>query len=784
MILLRQAARSIWRNRKAYIACVALMAVGIAMFISFNLLFVNLTAAMDGFYDGQRFGDGFAVLKAMPLSSVSRVESIEGIRQADATIVTDARVQKPESTRVITLRISSIDPQQDGRLNDFTIVKGTLPGEGGILISDVFAAANGFSIGDELPLIVEGQRVLPVISGFVQSPEYVYAIPDSGQIMPDNEAFGFGYLDQKRLGELTGKTGTATNLSFLLEEGVTYEQIKPQLEEALAPYGLASLFARKDQPSHGMLKQEIDSIGQMSTSIPMVFIIIAVIILYIMLGRIIEQERAQIGTMKAFGLSSGEIILHYMCYGGITGLAGGVLGVLFGILMTDGMAAIYLAYFSLPAIRVPPDIRFLISGFLMALLSGLGGAFMGTRSVLRLSPSQAMRPAAPPAVKSDLVGKIPVLKKLLTSLGFMAVRNITRNRFRSAFVVGGVAVSFALTAFMVSYNEMFDMMVLDQFTKVETYDLRISLSQPAPQSAAKEAAFALDGVQYAETLLELPTELRKNHIKKSISVIGLEPGSTLYKIYDNESGMTLPVPQGGMILSSSAAQELGVSRGDTLMMKTPYTGDDEYAVPVLEVVQSNLGATGYMSQESLCDLLNMPLTATSIILTTPDPAPIKEALLDAEQVAGILDNAESIKIFSDFMDSFAAILAMMQLMGAVVAFAIITNTAAISLSERKREYATMRVMGLYPREIGQVVGFEYWALTLVALPPGILLTRWFKLVVAGMIDNDIFTMPLYTAPSSYLTAAMLCMAAVALSNWSARRKIATFDMVEVLKERE
>lgn len=784
MILLRQAARGMWRGKKSYLACIVLMAVGIMVFVSFNLMYRNLAAAMDGMYLDRRFGDAFATVGAIPLNKAEALGDLEGVRQAEATLVTDARVLIPGSNRIITLRTSSFTPGEDGRLNSFLLVEGFEPGDEGILVSEVFAAAHGLSIGDSLTLVIEGRRVSPVITGTVQSPEYVYAIPDTGQLMPDTEAFGFGYLTTARLGLLTGKTGSATNLSFLLEEGATFSHLKPQLEDALAPYGLRTLFARDDQPSHAMLDQEIESIGSMAGSLPMVFILMAVIILYIMLKRIIEQERMQIGTLKAFGFSNAAIIAHYLGYGGITGLAGGVVGVGLGLAMTGGLTQVYLQFFSLPVVETAPDPVFIAGGMGIALGSGLLGALMGTRGILRLTPSEAMRPPAPPPVTRDRVGRIPLLRSLLSSYGFMSVRNITRNRFRSAFVVLGVAFSFALTAFMSSYGEMFDALMLNQFTKVELYNVKVSLRQPAAYTAALESARSLEGAKRVEGMLELPVEVRGGHLKKNLTITAIQPEAQLYKIYDNDGDFTLAPPAGGVIISSSLADDLAVGRGDVLSMRTPYTGDEDIPLPVLGVVSSNLGSTAYIQLPGLWELLSIPPTVNSLLVDAADTALIKSALLEADNVAAITDSAESEALYVDLLDSYAYMIYMMQLAGVAIAFAIITNTATISLSERKREYATMRVLGMFPAEIGQVVSFEYWVLFLVSIPPGILFTRLIKEAMAGMIDNDIFSMPVSTAPGSYLAAVVLCMAAVALSNWSARRKIAGFDMVEVLKERE
>lgn len=784
MILLKQALRSVWRGRRAYIACLVLLGIGIAVYVSFNLLFRNLSAAMDNMYEKQRFGEVFAQLGGIPRSDVDKVAELPGVAALQATVVADARVEREDSTRIAALRLASIDLAESERINDFLLVAGALPGEDGILIGEAFAAANGIAPGDGIKLVIGGREVEPVVSGIVQSPEYVYAIPDSGQLMPDDEAFGFGYMPVDRLEVLAGKTGVATNLSMLLAEGISFQNMKYQLEDVLAPYGVKALYERKDQPSHAMLKQEIDSIGSMATSLPMVFILMAVIILYIMLKRIIEQERMQIGTLKAFGFSDRAILGHYLIYGGLTGTVGGILGVVCGLWMTDGMSAIYMEYFHLPAIRVPPEPVFIAVGFAIALAAGLAGAYFGARGVLRLNPAEAMRAPTPPMVHGDAIGRIPALRALLASYGYMAVRNITRNRFRSAFVLVGMAFSFALTAFMASFGEMFDALMLDQFTKVERYNVKVSLEAPMDPATAIEAAVRLNGVRSVEGILEMPVELRRENRKETVSVTAVRADSSLYHLYDSELRRNLSLPPGGAVLSSSLADKLGARRGDVLMLCTPYTGDDEYPVPVLGVIHSNLGATAYMQLDTLYSLLQIPPTVTGLLVDTADAEEIRTSLIDAEQVSAMANQTEMKKVYTDMLDTYGVMIYMLQLAGVAIAFAIITNTASISLSERKREYATMRVLGMHPAEIARVVGFEYWVLSAAALPFGIALTRLLKVAMAGMINNDVFSIPLYTAPSSFATAAVLCGLTVFLSNRMAQRKIARFDMVEVLKERE
>ncbi len=784
MTLWKQAVRGVWRGRKSYFACIVLLAMGIMVYVSYQLLYVNLSSAQKQFYASQRFADGFASVDAMPAGAVKNLSDIKGISRIDSSITLDARVMGLSDTKIVTLRLNSFDPEDPERLNNFVLAKGMVPESGGLLIGQTFAAANKLAVGDTVRLIVNGQEIERQITGIAQSPEYVYVIPDTGQLLPDDSAFGFAFVPAADLETLGSGRGIANRLSFLLEKGATFRQVEAPLREALEPYGLRSLTARKDQPSHAMLQQEIDQLGSMSASIPTVFIVMAVLILYIMLKRMIEQERMQIGTLKAFGFSNWTIVRHYLSYGGVTGAVGGVAGVLLGLVMTGGMTQMYLDYFSLPAIQVPPDPFYILMGLLIAVSSGLAGAFMGVRGVLRLEPGEAMRPPSPPVLKSDLFARLPLIRKLLTSYGFMASRNITRNKFRSTFVLAGMAFAFAITAFMASYGDMFKTLMLDQFTKVEVYDLKITLKTPTGAADALETADALKGVDSAEAILELPAELHREHLQEAVSLTALPDDAGLYRIYDVDSKQNHSPPKEGILLSSTLAKKLQAKRGDVLTVRTPYTGDRDIPLPVMGVVHTNSGSSAFVSLKGIWNALDIPPTVNSILLSAKDPQAIKAELTDAKNVAAMTDQEEAKASYMDMFRTYSSLMEMMQGIGMIIAFAIITNTASISLSERKREYATMRVLGMHPKEIGKVVSFEYWVLSLGALPLGILLTRMIKQAMATTIDSDLFTMPLNTPLGSYLSAAVLCAATVALSNRLARRRISKFDMVEVLKERE
>jgi putative ABC transport system permease protein len=366
-----------------------------------------------------------------------------------------------------------------------------------------------------------------------------------------------------------------------------------------------------------------------------------------MLKRVIEQERGTIGTLKAFGYSDFAVMGHYMCYGLLVGGIGGALGCGTGLLAANAFTEIYLEFFNLPALEASYEPRHFIIGMMIALGSGALGAFMGTRGVLKLNPGDAMRPAAPPVTKHDIFAKIPFIKAILASNGFMAVRNIARNPFRSFFVLLGIAFSFAMIGFTSSFRFYIDRMLLLQFDKVELYDVKASLRAPVRASEAAEAVYGLEGVTLAEPMFELPCEIRLANLTENLLITGLESTAGLRRIYDSDTGLYHEPPKGGLIISGSLAKQLNAVRGDILTVKTPYTGDDEMRMPVMGVVAESLGMNAYMELGSLCERLEAPLSANAVVMRAEDANSVKDALRDADNIASVTSTEEARKVYED-----------------------------------------------------------------------------------------------------------------------------------------
>jgi putative ABC transport system permease protein len=464
-MLKRKMLRDIRENMISYVACIVIIAVGLMAYVSMGNLKNILSSAKDKYYSDYKFSDIFAEVVSMPAGRIDGLKSIKGINEAEGKLVKDVRVLFRGREENVSMRLVSIDHEKKNRMNDVWILDGILPSKGsqGIALGSEFFKENGLGLGQDINVIINGRNVNLKITGIGQSPEYIYAMKNISDFLPSGKDFTVAYIPYNVMENLFQANGSINSIAFMLEDGYTFDDVKDSIEKQLEPYTLLSLVDKEDQMSNFMLSQEMNQLDTTATAIPLLFLSISSVILWIMLKRLVEQQRTQIGMLKACGYKTGEILWHYMTYALFIGISGGIAGGLLGYLLSGYMANIYQQFFTLPGLENEFSMQYFIFGILLAAFFSILAGFIGARSVMKLEPAEAMHPPAPPSGKKVFAEEIGLLWKNLTVQGKMAVRNIFRSKGRSLFTCIGVAFAFSLMAALFSFLDMFDVMILDQF---------------------------------------------------------------------------------------------------------------------------------------------------------------------------------------------------------------------------------------------------------------------------------------------------------------------------------
>lgn len=788
-MLWRKMFRDLVENKGAYFACLVIIVLGLMVFTAFSTLVQSLKYSQESFYQNQNFADGFVQLQSINPNDVTKLQNIPGIQAIQGRLVKEVSLWKPEGQENVFLRLLSIDPNNINPINDILLSHGKTIRTSelnNIYLDNQFFAANNLNLNDKIEIIINGKKQKLSIAGVGASPEFVYALRSAADIYPSPETFGIAFVPWDTMNNLFPEEKSFNELVFTLKPEASYDTVKEELEQKLKPHGLKSIIPRKEQTSHLLLNMELEAVATMSKAMPIMFLAIAAALLYITLKRLIEQQRGQIGILKADGYTSQEILQHYLSYALTLGLIGGLLGSLLGSVLSYPLVSLFKTFFNLPGLEGQFSFYYLLVGILLSLVFSLIAGYQGCKKVLALEPAEAMRPPAPIQGQKVLAERIQFLWKLLSIQAMMAVRNLSRNKGRSFFIFLGIMICFAISGFTWSMNDLMQKMLFDQYEKVETYDVKITLTGPADQKPVLRELKSFSGVKTVEPIAEIPITLKNQWHQKDALVLGLPGKSELYNILDNHYNRIDP-PKNGLLLSERLADLLDAPIGTMITLESPLQRSGKAGdIEVVGIIPQYIGINAYMEIGALQAFLHQKGLATSFMLNIDAKriAPLQEKYMYSETISSIEEKDQRLGKLIEMMATYGNMIYIYALIGIIIGFAIIYSSSIITISERQRELASMMVLGMSPQEVLSVVTFEQWCLGVPAMLVGIPLSKIMMAGISQAISNDLFSMPTELASSALL----LAFIATSISIWIAQRttakKIKLLNLAAVLGSRE
>ncbi len=783
----RKLIRDLWHVKGQAIAISLVIAVGVVMLVMYGSAFDSLRLSQESYYDRQRFADIFVTLKRAPLRLRERIANIPGVAQVETRVVVDVTLDVEGLSEPATGRLISIPARRRSILNDVVIrrgryIDGTRPDE--VIVNEAFALAHDLTPGDTVTAIVNGRRRDLEVVGFGLSPEFIYTIRP-GELIPDDTRFGVFWMERRALASAFDMEGGFNDVTLSLMPGAREEDVIQRLDTLIETYGGFGAIARELQLSHWSLTQEMNGLEGVGRVVPLIFLVIAAFLLNVVLTRMVSVQREQIAALKALGYANSAIGWHYTKWALAIAATGAALGTAGGAAMGNAMMSIYNQFFQFPELtyRLLPSV--VISGVAVSLLAGVLGAATAVRRAVRLPPAEAMRPQPPARYRVSLVEQLG-LQKLLSQPARIVLRNIQRQPVRSFASIIGIAFSVAmLIAGTFSLDAMDEMMDV-QFSVAQHQDVTISFVEAASRSARHEIQ-RLPGVLSVEPTRQIPARLRFGSRTRQLSISGRPEEPRLNRVLEVTDLSPVSLPPDGLVLSRKLAEILAVGRGDTVRVEILLGARPIRDVVVADVVKEYMGISAYMEINSLRRLLRESDTLSGGFITV-DPSQIEllyRALKATPAVAGVTLKGAALESFEEtFAENINIMIFFNVMFAAIIACGVVYNAARMSLSERSRELASLRVMGFTRAEISSILLGELAVLTCVAIPLGLLIGYGLAALVVTLFDTELYSFPLAVAPRTYALSTLAVLAATALSGLIVRRKLDTLDLVEVLKTRE
>ena len=320
----------------------------------------------------------------------------------ETRVAQDVTIQLADAGEPLTAHVVSVPDAGPPQLNLLHLRQGRAiePGtDDEVLVGEAFAAANSIRPGDGLTAILNGRLKHLRVVGIALSPEFVFATRP-GDPIPDDSRYGLMWMGRKALAAAFDMEGAFNDIVAMLAPGANEPAVLDAIDRALEPYGGLIAHGRRDQASHRFLADEIAQQGVMATTMPAVFLAVAVFLLHAMLGRLVGAQREQVAALKALGYANRAIAWHYGKFALAVVGAGAVLGLALGLWLGGVMVQNYTRFFRFPQLvfHVAAWVPLLALG--ASLLAGVAGALAAVRTVALLAPAEAMRPPAPRAYRA------------------------------------------------------------------------------------------------------------------------------------------------------------------------------------------------------------------------------------------------------------------------------------------------------------------------------------------------------------------------------------------------
>ena len=778
--------RDIWHMRGQAIAVGIIVACGVAIMVMSLGTYSTLRASRDAYYERYRFADVFASVRRAPESTAARLREIDGVQTVETRIVRLVILRVEGLAEPANAQIVSLPDEGESTLNRIVLFDGRYPetrSPDEIIISNAFAEANELGPGDAVEAVINGRLRTLNIVGVGDSPEFIYAL-GPGTLLPDDRLFGIFWMRRRALEAAFDLDGAFNNVTLTVAPGTQTETIIDQVDDVLAPFGGTGAFDRPDQLSNAFVDSELNQLQTMARIIPAVFLAVSAILIHSILNRLIQTERQQIGLIKAFGYSRWEIAWHYLKLAiAITG--GGVLaGYALGFMLENLVTQLYKETFRIPDLTWRVDAFALLIGGIAAMGSAIAGALSASLGAAKLSPAEAMSPAPPVNYQQGWLRYL-LRMRWLDEPTRLILRHVFRFPARTAANLFGIAAAVMLLIGTLFTFDAIDDMLDEMFFRTNAHDASVTFFEARNDTAVQELS-RLPGVLAAEGVRDVPARLEAGYRSERISITGLPADGGLRRLLSAD-GRYVGIPETGLALSSQLAGMLKATTGDTVTIHVLDGTRPVADLPVTAIIDETVGTPAFMDLSALNALMDQPPTVSGAYLKL-DPlyqTAFEDSVIERPGIAGVSLRAASIASFEDTLqETVYTMMGIYALIGGAIAAGVVYNAARISLTERGRELASLRVLGFTSNEVGYILLGELALIALIGIPIGCIGGLGLAHLIATAMATELYRIPIRVDASTMGFAALIVLVSSTLAALFVVRRVRSLDLIAVLKTRE
>lgn len=696
----------------------------------------------------------------------------------------------------------------------------------GIWLANAFAVRRNLDVGDDFTIEYNGVTFTKKIKGLVESAEYEYRQADGdADVYLENIAIVFmsydafpirDYVTHLIESEKITARKIADNTKILDEKleqlkaaGLTIDDITRDMlleiaenmsDEKLAKlmpytqmiirtkdggalahedevakaidYDYSAIIDRKSIQGIVRLDSELEQHQAFAYVFVVIFVGIAVLVIATSMGRIVEKQRTQIGTMNALGMKRWKIVLHYISYSFLVSVLGVVVGLIFGVgLGAPALMSMFEQYYIVPGLHSVFHPLYIIISLAIIAVCSLS-CFLSCRKVLRIKPAEALRPAAPKQGKKCIFEKLPFWEKLSFNTQYN-LRDISRAKLRAFMGIVGTAVGMLLMLYGVGCNQLVDIMTDLNFNKIYTTEYQVKLSADAKLADVDGLSDSLDGELVMTDAVEISKVKNASSSEKKKEIVTVIEEKGLYNLIDVNNEITQLVP-GTVGISRKLAEDMGIKVGDTIYWHI--YSKNEWHEAVVGSIYRSCESQGIAYLRDDYEKTGAEYTPT-LLMTDDESAHDASAL---KYVTSVNSRSDMIAAYEKSMEVVNIMVYMMVIFSTVMIVVVLYNSGSLSFNERVKELATLKVMGLQSSQIRHLLTVQNIWLSVIGIIIG---TPLGNISLNAMMNSngENFDYSLSVPVIDYIISGILVLVVSVLVSFMFSSRIKKLDLVETLK---
>lgn len=778
--LLKETIVCMVKTSKRFISILVIVLLGVGFFAGIRAVAPDMKNTLDNYYEKTNMYDIFITSNYGIRGEVEK--KLEEKYNVETGYSFDAITTKKEdyATKIISYN-------KEDKINTPKLIKGKMPEKvDEVVVDNDFRSE--IKIGDKITIdsnLINNKTV--TVTGYVESPLYISTERDSTNLLSGTIDY-YLYMNETNIISPV-KTTAYINLDreesrFSKKYEDTVKKAKKDIRKTLQEEKVTGeewyVLDIDSNAGFYQYEQDTERIDNVAKVFPLVFFIVAVLICLTTMTRMVEEERSQIGTLKSLGYKDSAIMFKYILYATLATIIGSIIGVVIGYrLLPELCFEMYKNMYRLGDIKLSYYASLTFQGMIIALLCTLGATIYTCRKTLKESPANLLRPVAPAAGKRVLLERIPIIWNHLSFSHKVTVRNVFRYKKRFLMTIIGIAGCTGLILAGFGLKDCIVKMVPHQYEEIFSYQAKIALNEEKTEETInkiKENKKIKDILKVQE---EAVTIDNKDTNQSVTLVIPKEDPDGFIKLQDRKTNEHYNL-NNGIIITEKLANLLEVEENDVLK----FTGTDKYEKKIAHITENYLFHYIYLPKsEYQEDEYNTVLVKTKN-MTEKEEKELANELKEIPGVSSITFTSSTRHVFDDTMDSFAYVSLILIVSAGALAFVVLYNLSSVNISERRRELATIKVLGFYDKEVYQYINRENTILTLIGILLGLGIGNILTMYIIKTCEIDMLMFDTTIAWPSYLYAILITMSFAILVNIILYFSLKKIDMIESLKSIE